>query len=145
MPKFKESPDEGMPAVADDLLFHADGFLDHLPLGTWAPNIDLCETAGTVVVRVELPGVDPEDVVVSMREGVLRLQGIKREPAISHKLLCYYCVERRYGKFSREIRIQSVVNPRRARAHLRNGILTLEMPKLDERRGEALKIPVIKK
>jgi len=68
MPKFKESPDEGMPAVADDLLFHADGFLDHLPLGTWAPNIDLCETAGTVVVRVELPGVDPEDVSTPTKE-----------------------------------------------------------------------------
>src|SRR5262245_30506755 len=129
MPKFKESPDEGMPAVADDLLFHTEGFLDRLSIGTWAPNIDLCETAATVVVRVELPGVDPADVVLTIRDGVLRLQGIKREPAVSHKLLCYYCVERRYGKFSREIRIQSVINPRRARAHLKNGILTLEMPK----------------
>jgi HSP20 family protein len=143
MPKFRKSPDEGV--VPDDLLFHREAFLSRLSIGTWAPNVDLCETAGTVVVRVELPGVDPGDVVLTMRDGVLRLQGIKREPAVSHKLLCYYCVERRYGKFSREIRIHSVVNPRRARAHVKDGILTLEIPKLAERRGKSLQIPIIKK
>jgi HSP20 family protein len=145
MPKFRKSPDEGVPAVPDDLLFRTEGFLDRLSVGTWAPNVDLCETAGTVVVRVELPGVDPGDVILTMRDSVLRLQGIKREPAVSHRLLCYYCVERRYGRFSREIRIHSVVNPQRARAHLKNGILTLEMPKLAERRGKPLEIPIIKK
>jgi HSP20 family protein len=145
MPRFRKSPDEEVPAVPDDLLFHTEGFLDRLSVGTWAPNVDLCETAGTVVVRVELPGVDPGDVTLTMRDGVLRLQGIKREPAVSHKLLCYYCVERRYGRFSREIRIHSVVNPQRARAHLKNGILTLEMPKLAERRGMPIEIPITKK
>jgi HSP20 family protein len=145
MPKFRRSPDEGMPAVPDDPLFHTEGFLDRLSIGTWAPNIDLCETPGAVVVRVELPGVDPGDVVLTMQDGVLRLHGFKREPAVSHKLLCYYCVERRYGKFSRDIPIQSVVNPKRARAHLKDGILTLEMPKLAERRGKVLEIPIIKK
>jgi HSP20 family protein len=145
MPKFRKSPDEGVSAVPDDLLFRTEGFLDRLSVGTWAPNVDLCETADTVVVRVELPGVDPGDVILTMRDGVLRLQGIKREPAVSHRLLCYYCVERRYGRFSREIRIHSVVNPQRARAHLKNGILTLEMPKLAERRGKPLEIPIVKK
>jgi HSP20 family protein len=145
MPKFRRSPDGGVPGIPDDLLFHTEGFLDRLSVGTWGPNIDLCETAGTVVVRVELPGVDPADVVLTMRDSVLRLQGIKREPAVSHKLLCYYCVERRYGKFTREIRIHSVVNPQRARAHLKDGILTIEMPKLAERRGKSLEIPITKK
>jgi HSP20 family protein len=145
MPKFRKSPGEGMPAVPDDLLFQTEGFLDRLSVGAWAPNIDLCETADTVVVRVELPGVDPRDVSLTVRDGVLRLQGIKRERAVSRKLLCYYCVERRYGRFNREVQIQSVVNPQRARAHLKDGILTVEMPKLEERRGKSHEIPIIKK
>jgi HSP20 family protein len=97
------------------------------------------------LVRAELPGVAPSDIALSFQGDSLRLQGIKREPVQSRKLLCYYCLERRYGRFDRQISIAWIVNPRRARAHLDKGILTIELPKLKNRRGEIVAIQIRKK
>ncbi len=113
-----------------------------LAFGTWVPNVDVCETPDNVFARVELPGVDPCDVSVVIQNGVLRIGGVKREPALSGNLVCYYCVERRYGKFEREIALRCVVDVKRARATMRAGILTVELPRMEERRGAAVRIEV---
>jgi HSP20 family protein len=123
----------------------AEAFLDSLTLGTWLPNVDLCETNELYTVRVELPGVDLKDVSLTIRDAVVRVSGVKREPNVSQKLLCYYCLERRYGKFLREINLESVVDARRATAQLDNGVLIVELPKLVERRGRVLEIPIVRK
>ncbi len=130
--------------AAVELLVDPGRILQQLPLGTWVPNIDLCETPDKVIVRVELPGVDPGDVNVSVQGDALRVSGIKREPAVSQKLVCYYCVERRYGRFDREMRIRCVIDAQKARSVLRNGVLTIEFPRLRERRGSVLRIPVLR-
>jgi len=127
------------------LLMEAEAFLDSLTLGTWLPNVDLCETNELYTVRVELPGVDLKDVSLTIRDAVVRVSGVKREPNVSQKLLCYYCLERRYGKFLREINLESVVDARRATAQLDNGVLIVELPKLVERRGRVLEIPIVRK
>ena len=123
----------------------AEAFLDSLTLGTWLPNVDLCETNELYTVRVELPGVDLKDISLTIRDAMVRVSGVKREPNVSQKLLCYYCLERRYGKFLREINLESVVDARRATAQLDNGVLIVELPKLVERRGRVLEIPIVRK
>ena len=123
----------------------AEALLDSLTLGTWLPNVDLCETNELYTVRVELPGVDLKDISLTIRDAVVRVSGVKREPNVSQKLLCYYCLERRYGKFLREINLESVVDARRATAQLDNGVLIVELPKLVERRGRVLEIPIVRK
>ena len=128
-----------------NLMREADKFLDRLAIGTWTPNVDLCETKDSVTVRIELPGVDLADISVTIQNGMLRIQGIKREPAVSQKLLCYYCVERTYGRFQRDIRLDWVVDARQASGALENGVLTIELPKLPDRRGSSLGVPVRKK
>jgi HSP20 family protein len=119
------------------------GKLMDLAFGSWVPNVDVCETRDNVQVRVELPGVDPADTTVVYQDGRLRVGGIKRQPALSGKLVCFYCVERRYGKFEREIVLRCVVDITRARAWMRSGILTVELPRMAERRGSAVRIPII--
>ena len=123
----------------------AEAFLDSLTLGTWLPNVDLCETNELYTVRVELPGVDLKDISLTIRDAVVRVSGVKREPNVSQKLLCYYCLERRYGKFLREINLESVVDACRATAQLDNGVLIVELPKLVERRGRVVEIPIVHK
>src|SRR5687768_14613842 len=136
--------EEELRTLSVDLLAEAEKFFARLSVGTWNPNIDLCATPDSVTVRVELPGVDLDDINLTIQEGVLRIQGIKREPVYSSRLLCYYCLERGYGKFSREISIDWVINAQKARAYMENGILTIDLPKLHERRGSIV-IPIIKK
>ena len=128
-----------------DFLLEGKRFLDPFAVGSWSPNIDICQTPDRIVVQAELPGVDYPDVSVSFQGENLRIQGIKREPAHSQKLLCYYCLERRYGKIDRTIHIGWVVNPRMAQAHMENGILTIVLPKISDRRGETVEIQIKRK
>jgi HSP20 family protein len=93
---------------------------------------------------VEVPGIGVKDLKVTFQNGVIRVQGHKREVSASKKLLCYHCLERRYGKFDRRISIDMNVDPHRTRAILENGVLTLEIPKL-QGRGRLLEIPIEKK
>jgi HSP20 family protein len=92
---------------------------------------------------VEVPGVDISDVKVTIQDGNLRVRGNKRESATSPKLLCYYCVERRYGRFDRQIALDLPIDARRASANLDRGILTIEIPKLQDR-DQLFEIPIKK-
>ncbi len=123
----------------------AERYLDRLAVGSWTPNVDICETHRAVHVRVELPGVDLSEVTLSIQEGILRIQGVKREATAPAGQPRYHCLERRFGKFDRTIPIHWVVDARRAAAFLQNGVLTIELPKLEDRRGQALQIPVNRK
>jgi len=128
-----------------DFLLQGQEIFNPFAIGSWTPNVDICETESRILVRAELPGVNLADIALSFQGNSLRLQGIKRESVQSHKLLCYYCMERRYGKFDRYIGIDWIVNPRLARAHFDKGILTIELPKLKDRRGETVAIQVREK
>jgi HSP20 family protein len=127
-----------------DFLLQRHDFMDPFAVGTWAPHVDICQTESRVLVRAELPGVDASDIHISFQGESLRLQGIKREPEQARKLTCYYCLERRYGRFDRQISIGCIVNPRQARAYIEKGILTIELPKLEDRRGDKVEIQIKK-
>jgi HSP20 family protein len=136
---------EKIPNRSSELLLDRDDFLNPLSIGSWTPPVDKCQTESHVVIRVELPGVKLSDISISFRVESLRIQGVKRAPVSSHKLLCYYCLERRYGKFDRTLHISWTVNPRQATAYLDKGILTIELPKLKDRRGETISIAIAEK
>jgi len=116
--------------------------LEKLALGSWIPNIDICETTTAVTVRVELPGIEPVDMHLAMQGAMLRIQGVKREPARARQRLSYYCLERRYGAFDRQIRIDRVVDAGRACATLIDGVLTVVLPRIEDRRGLVIEIPI---
>jgi HSP20 family protein len=145
MKRLKKNPKEPSISRSSDLLLHKRDFVDPFMVGAWTPHVDICQTKSKVVVRAELPGVDASDINLSYQADNLRLQGFKREQCQERKFLCYYCLERRYGRFDRHINIGWVVNPRQARARLDKGILTVELPKIKDRRGHAVKIQIEKK
>jgi HSP20 family protein len=129
---------------SSDLLLQRRDLLDPFTVNSWVPHVDLCQTKDRVLIRAELPGVALSDIHLTFQKDMLQLQGIKREPDKNRKLSCYYCLERRYGKFDRRINIDWIVNPREIRASLNKGILTVEIPKLRDRRGTVVEIPIKK-
>ena len=129
-------------AQSADLLLEGRDFLDPFAVGAWTPPVDICQTDSRVRVRIELPGVDLSDITLSFQGENLRIQGVKREQEQSHKLLCFYCLERRYGRFDRQVAIKGVLNPRKSHAYLEKGILTVEIPKIKDRRGDIVEIPI---
>jgi HSP20 family protein len=145
MKRIKSRVREQAIAQGEPLLLESENYIGHLAVGSWIPNVDLCESGDAVVVRVELPGVNHTDVSIMIRDGAIRVQGIKSEPGESHQLLCYFCLERRYGKFDRTIPIAWAVDTRRVQAILEKGILTIVLPKVQDRRGLPVEIPIIKR
>jgi HSP20 family protein len=112
-----------------------------VPAAEWAPSVDVFESGSTVHVVVEVPGLATEALRVSYRDGHLTVTGERRErrPAGA---LGFLCMERPHGRFRRSVFLDLPVDVRGATAHLGNGLLTVCIPRLKERRGRETEIPI---
>jgi HSP20 family protein len=97
-------------------------------IGNWQPHVDMCETPEAIIVEVELPGVRREDVRIEIEGDVLHITGERRTTAEQQKRN-YYRLERRYGRFERQLRLPSTVNREGIRAEFDAGILIITLPK----------------
>ena len=108
--------------------------------GTWSPTLDVAETADAVVVTAEIPGMDPENVHVSLQDrDILTLKGEKRQEK-EEKNERYYHAERSYGAFARSVRLPVAVDGSQAIATFKNGVLTVTLPKGPEAKGTTIPI-----
>jgi len=114
-----------------------------LTLGeTAAPLLDLYETADMIVVEADMPGVDPQEVDISILHGVLTIEGVKKEKVEDQCRVNYLCMERSFDTFKRILKINAPVNARNATATYSRGVLTVSFPKVADKRGEPIVIPV---
>ena len=111
---------------------------------SWTPYVDMAEQDNLLLIKVELPGVLLEDISVTLRSNVVTLEGIKKEGEISPTYACYYCVERVYGKFRREIGLPFLVHIDQAKATLADGILEITLKRMEDRRGQSYHVPIQK-
>lgn len=88
------------------------------------------ETALSVVIRVEIPGMNTDDLVVDIHENVLRIRGEKRSGAEQENRR-YHLMERAYGHFKRSITLPDGVDTESAEVSYRDGVLTVILPKVD--------------
>ena len=98
---------------------------------TWAPRVDIMETEKEVVVKADLPGVDPKDVDITIVEGCLCLKGVKKEEH-EEKKKNYHRLERFTGKFLREIPLPPGTDPEKIVACGKKGVITVTIPKKPE-------------
>ncbi len=110
-------------------------------LGTWAPAVDIFETDQNVVLKAELPGVDPKDVEVRVENNTLFLKG-QRKFENEVKEENYHRIERSYGSFTRTFALPRTINAGNVSAEYKNGVLTLMMPKREEAKPKTIKINV---
>ena len=109
---------------------------------SWAPPVDLCETKDEVTVRVELPGVAASQIKVGLTSTHLRVSGEKKKRAPRNRVISHLCSERSYGQFSRAVPLRWTVDVTKASAELRDGVLTVRLPKRGDRRGAEFKVPI---
>ena len=104
------------------------------PWGEWFPGdnlaIDLYEEDDQLIVQAALPGVRQEDVEVEERDGILTIRA-KREADEARQGHGWYVRERRYGTWQRSVRLPMSVNVERAEAVLKDGVLSVSLPKAD--------------
>ena len=110
--------------------------------GEWSPNVDVYECRGRLVVVVEVPGLKPESLRVVLRDRQLVVSGERPQTKPPRGVAGFLCVERSSGRFARTIPLDLAVDVREADATLASGLLTITMPRLADRRGREIQIPV---
>jgi len=106
---------------------------------TWAPRVDIMEKEDEWVFKGELPDVKPEDIQVTLEEGVLAIKGERKfEEEVQEG--SYTRFERQYGSFERRFSLPSGIDAENIRADYKNGILTLRVPKKEESKPKSIKI-----
>ena len=94
-------------------------------------------------VTVDVSGVPPEAIRILFKSGVLLIVGEKERPDLSRRgPASFHLVERDFGRFARAVRINVAIDGSQARARLVNGELRVMLPRIAERRGAGLMVPI---
>src|SRR5713101_5638921 len=114
---------------------------DESNLTSWAPAVDIFETEHELVVKADLPDVDPKDLDIRVENNILTIRGERKfEKNVSQEN--YLRVERSYGSFARSFTLASTVNSEAIKADYQNGVLTLSIPKKEEAKPKQIKVNV---
>lgn len=109
--------------------------------GTWLPAVNISETPDAVVVKAEIPGIDPKDLDVTVTGDVLTLKGEKKREK-EEKGEQWHRVERSYGAFTRAFRLPTSVVNDKVSADYKNGVLLITLPKSEQARIKEVRINV---
>lgn len=108
----------------------------------FAPRVDITESDGHYEITAELPGVSKDDIHVHVRDGIMTLEAETNQEDKEEKDGKVIRQERRYGKFMRSFNLGSDVQEDDIKASFKDGVLTLEAPKMVEKEPERRRIDV---
>ena len=120
-----------------------EGFIrqEESNLTTWAPAVDILETEHELIVKADLPDVDPKDLDIRVENNILTIRGERKfEKQVNDGN--YLRVERAYGSFARSFSLANTVNTEAIKADYQNGVLTLHIPKREEAKPKQIKVNV---
>jgi len=107
----------------------------------WAPAVDIVETESEIVLKADLPGVDPKDVEINIENDTLSLRGERKyEKDVKEK--GYRRLERAYGSFVRSFALPGTVDSEKIEAEYKNGVLEIKLPKRAEAKPKQIKVAV---
>ena len=100
---------------------------DHL----WSPSVDIVESKESYELAVEIPGLNKNDIHISLEDSVLRLSGERKQESKSENKN-YHHIEITFGRFERSFRLPKNVKTDQINAKYKDGILKVEIPKAEE-------------
>jgi HSP20 family protein len=106
------------------------------------PPLDVIDTDAGVEAIVDIPGVPASSVEIVFSRNVLLIAGQKLATACAHGDAAFHIAERSFGRFARAISVEGAFDAGRATATLADGELRVVLPRLAERRGGQIRIPV---
>jgi len=109
--------------------------------GDWTPALDLTEDKEHFVAKIELPGMEKDDIEVSLHEGVLTISG-ERKAEEKKEDEGRLRTERVFGSFSRSVRLPKPVNEDKVVANYKDGVLTVTAPLMDEVKPKQIAVKV---
>lgn len=120
--------------------FFGDTFVEPFRgVGGWNPAVDIAETEDAMLVKAELPGLEPDDVSITLTGDVLTIKGEKKHEK-EEKTKDYHRVERSYGSFERSVQLPASIKADKVEATFKSGVLTIVLPKAEEAKARTVKI-----
>lgn len=107
----------------------------------WLPAVDIIENDDAILLKADLPGIDPKDVDIQVENATLTLRGERRQEK-DVKEEDYRRIERSYGSFVRSFTLPNTVDTEKIQAEYRNGVLELTLPKRAEAKPKQIKVAV---
>jgi HSP20 family protein len=114
---------------------------ENLTVADWMPTVDISENESEYLIKAELPEVRKEDVKVTVENGVLTLQGERRQEK-EEKGKRFHRVERSYGSFVRSFTLPESVDEGGVKAEYKDGVLALHLPKSEKVKPKAIDVKV---
>jgi len=108
-------------------------------VGDWMPVVDIDENDDAFLVKAELPGVEKDDVSITIDNGLLTLKGEKKEETEDRKHHRYECS---YGSFVRSFTLPRTVQTDKVEARYENGVLNLVIPKSEEAKPKQIEVKI---
>jgi HSP20 family protein len=105
----------------------------------WFPAVDLSQTADRFLIKVDLPGMQKDDIDLSVENQTLTVTGERRFDS-TEEGETFNRIERTYGKFSRTFQLPSNVNAGKVKAAFADGVLTITIPKSEEAKSRKISI-----
>jgi HSP20 family protein len=108
---------------------------------SWTPAVDVFEDKDHVRITVEVPGVNPDDIKISLEQNTLTISGEKKQVS-EEKTERVHRYERTYGSFTRRFTLPSTVDAEKIEAKAEQGVLSLEIPKAEKAKPRSIAINV---
>ena len=105
----------------------------------WVPAMDLTEADDHFVLKADLPGLTDDDVSIEVQDGTLTIAGERRAEHVSREK-GWHRIERSFGRFSRALALPEGINPDAVTAEFDKGVLTVRIPKPEERKPRRITI-----
>lgn len=110
--------------------------------GECSPPLDVVETADAIEIVVDVPGVVADSLTVMFSRNTLVVAGRKRPARCAHQAAAFHLAERTFGQFARAVRMSGAYDAGAARATLKAGELRIVLPRIEDRRGAEIRIPI---
>lgn len=130
-----------MNRLFNDFFSGQEGDGDELVTGTWNPAVDVVEHEDSFVIEAELPGMNKDDIKISVTNDVLTIHGEKKIEK-EDKKKNYHRTERAYGSFTRSFSLPGNVKSDKVDAEFRNGVLQVTVPKSEEAKPRQIDVKI---
>ena len=112
-----------------------------MTVADWVPTVDISETEGEYAILAELPGVKKDAVKVTVENGILTIQGERRQEHTEQGRR-HHRIERAYGRFARSFTLPDTVDAGKVRAEYADGMLHLHLPKSEKAKPKQIEVTI---
>lgn len=141
-PFFTRDPFAGFQKEMDDLLsrFQADFTGNGNGLAAViSPSVDLSETAEALQLRMDVPGIKPDEINIEVSGNTINISGEHKEEK-EEKGKTFHRIERRSGSFARSISLPAAVKENQVTAEVADGVLTINLPKTEVSKSQKIAV-----